>query len=113
MNTETAGQIIFAAQSVGYVGLCYVLPFAYVLRTGRFWHGVGIGWVTAAAFAFVSMWIGQFLYRCVAHGLASYCFEGPQFLMFMVFGWFQGMIVCLPAIIIHQMRKKRGKIKVG
>ena len=101
---EMTGWIIFATQTVGYVGLCLIVPFAYVLRTGRFWLGVVIAWLMAAAFTFVSMWIGCYVNQHVSRELANYCFEGPHFVGSAFCGWWQGMIVCLPAWIIHRRR---------
>jgi len=106
MNTETTGWVIFTTQSIGYFGLCYVLPFALVLRKGKFWFGVVMSWITAAAFSFVSVWIGQFLHHHVDRGLADYCFEGPQFMGFMFCGWWQGLIICFPAWLIYRRRER-------
>ena len=104
MSTETVGWLIFAAQSIGYIALCYVLPFVYVLRSGRFWIGVLLGWITAAAFTFASMMVGQYLYSHVDHTLANFCFEGPHFLAFTFCGWWQGMIISALARLLYVRR---------
>src|ERR1035438_8680670 len=44
MSTQTLGWWLFGIQSVAYIALCYVLPFRYVLRSGRFWSGRQLFW---------------------------------------------------------------------
>jgi hypothetical protein len=106
MSTETLGWLLFGVQSSIYIALCYVFPFLYVLRSGRFWVGVLIGWGTAATFTFCSAMLGMYLYKHVDHALAGYCFEGPHFLAFTFCGWWQGIIISGMALIIHRRRKR-------
>lgn len=113
MRTETLGWLLFGVQSAVYIALCYVYPFRYVLRSGRFWGGLLIGWGTAAAFTFCSMQLGWYLYHHVDHALAGYCFEGPHFLAFTVCGWWQGGIISGVALIIHRRRKRLAEVQVA
>jgi hypothetical protein len=105
MNTRTLGGWLFGIQFVVFVVVCYVFPFCYVLRTGRFWRGVLFCWLTEAALSFCSMMLGVYLYRNVDRILSQYCFEGPHFLAFAFTGWFQGMITAGIAQVIYRRRK--------
>src|ERR1017187_2032473 len=106
MSTQTLGWWLFGIQSIAYIALCYVLPFRYVLRSGRFWRGVLFCWVAAAAFSFCTAMLGLYLYSHVDRALANYLFDGQHCLFFIVMGWTQGMIISGIALVIYQRRKR-------
>lgn len=106
MSVPTLGKWLFGIQSVAFVYVCCVLPFRYVLRSGRFWRGVLFVWVTTAAFVFCSVLFGQFLRLNVDKSLDYYCFEGPQFLLFAFAGWWPGIMVSTVAIFIYKIRER-------
>jgi hypothetical protein len=105
MSIETLGWWLFGIQMVVYVAFCYVFPFRYVLRFGRFWKGVLMCWITAAAFSFCSLILGQYLHWHIDKVLANYCFDGPHFLAFAILGWWQGLIIAGIASVIYRRRK--------
>jgi hypothetical protein len=105
MSTTTLGSWLFGIQAVMFVALCYVLPFRYVLRTGRFWRGVLFCWLATTVFTLCSAILGVVLYQNLDKALIDYCFEGPEVLAFAAFGWFGGMIVS--AVAQNNYRRRR------
>jgi hypothetical protein len=104
MSTEALGWWLFGVQAAAYVALCYVYPFRYMLRSGRFGRGVLLCWIAAAVFSFCSLILGQYLGWRVDRVLANYCCEGPQFLAFAILGWCQGLIIAGIASVIFRRR---------
>jgi hypothetical protein len=67
-------------------------------------------WISASAFAFCSVTLGQYLYTHVDRSLADGCFEGPQFLAFALLGWLSpGMLVSGIAYSLFWRRKRLAK----
>jgi hypothetical protein len=79
MSVPTLGKWLFGIQSAAFVYVCLVLPFRYVLRSGRFWRGVLFVWVTTAAFVFCSVLFGQFLRLNVDKSLEITVLRGHNF----------------------------------
>jgi hypothetical protein len=73
--------------------LVFVLPFAVVLRYGRFWVGVMIVWSVMTAFGVIGFALDHSKAMFL---LASACT-----------GWLSGIIVSLPAIVIYKLRKRK------
>jgi len=78
---------------VACVALLFVLPFVVVLRSGRFWAGVGIVWLVMTAFCAIGFAMDHSKTMAL---LASACT-----------GWISGIIVCLPAIVIYKIRNRK------
>ena len=105
MSTETLESVLSWFQAIAFFILCVVLPFRFVLHTGRFWRGVLLVWITSAVFSFCSVMFGQYLYLNIDKSLVDSCFEGPQFLAFALMGWVNGMIISGTAYILYRRRK--------
>lgn len=112
MSMQTLGWLIFGIQSVAYIALCYVLPFRYVLRSGRFWRGVLFSWITAAAFTFCITILGVCLYKQIDPVLVNYLFDGQQCIFFILMGWMQGMLISGIALVIYHRRKRLSQKQV-
>jgi hypothetical protein len=110
MSTETLSELLSWIQLAALFALCVVLPFRYVLHTGRFRRGVVFSWVSATAFSFCSMILGQYLYTHVDRSLVDSCCDGPEFLGFALVGWLSpGMLVSGIAYSLFWRRKHLAK----
>jgi hypothetical protein len=109
MDTQTLGLILSWTQLIAFFALCIVLPFRFVLHTGRFWRGVLLVWISSAAFSFCSVLFGEYLRLNIDKSLADSCFEGPQFLALALMGWTQGIIISGTAFVLYQRRKRLAK----
>jgi drug/metabolite transporter (DMT)-like permease len=109
MRTETIGWTIFAFYAIGYLAVCIVLPFNRVLRSGQFWRGVLLAWLAVAVYTFAGVMIGEYIRHNADKNLLHFVPEGPHFLAAAVLGWWNGMIVCTPAWLIHRRRMKKEK----
>ncbi len=113
MSTQTTGSLLFGIQSIAYVALCYVLPFRFVLRTGRFGRGILLCWASASAFTFFSAMLGQFLNHHVDKTLVDSCFDGSHVLAMLLMGWWQGLIISGIALALYRRRQRlSGKSEV-
>jgi hypothetical protein len=110
MDTQTLGSLLSWIQLIAFFVLCVVLPFRFVLHSGRFWRGVLFVWITSAIFSFCSILLGEYLRLNIDKSLADRCFEGPQFLAFALLGWLTpGMIVSGTACFLFWRRKRLSK----
>lgn len=109
MSAQTIGWWIFGIQSGAYFIVCCLLPFFYVLRSGRFWRGVFFVWGTSVALVFGWDLLGQYLRLHVDKTVADYCFDGPHVLAFVLCGWWPGIVVCSIAILIYRLRERLRK----
>ena len=78
MSTQTLGLFLSWTQLIAFFVLCVVLPFRFVLHTGRFKRGILLVWILAAAFSFCSVLLGEYLRRNIDNSLANSCFEGGR-----------------------------------
>jgi ABC-type tungstate transport system substrate-binding protein len=113
MDTQTLTSFLFWIQMIAFFAMCVVLPFRFVLHTGRFGKGVLLVWISSAAFSFCSVMFGQYLYLNIDKSLADSCFEGPQFLCLALLGWWQGMIVSGTAFVLYRRRKRLAKKQIN
>ena len=112
MGTQTLNAVLGWSQVIAFFYACIFLPFRYVLHTGRFRRGVIFIWVSASAFAFCSVMLGQYLYTYVDKSLVDSCCEGPQFLEFALMGWLTpGMLVSGIAYLLFWRRQRLAKKK--
>ena len=104
MMTETTVRMVFASYTIGYVAVCIVLPFNRVLRTGSFWRGVLLAWLAVAVYTFLGSMIWLYLYRSGERKVLDVLPDGQHFMAAAALGWWNGMIICLPAWIIRRRR---------
>jgi len=110
MSTQTLDSYLGWSQSIAFLYVCIILPFRFVLHTGRFRRGVLLVWISSAAFSFCSVMLGQYFYLHIDKSLVDSCFEGPQFLAFALLGWLTpGMIVSGTAYFLFWRRKRLAK----
>jgi hypothetical protein len=114
MDTQTLGSFLFWTQLIAFFTLCVVLPFRFVLHTGRFGRGVLLIWISSAAFSFCSVLLGEYLRLNIDKSLADSCFEGPQFLAFALMGWLSpGMLISGIAYLLFWRRKRLAKKQIN
>jgi hypothetical protein len=107
MSTQTLNSVLCWSQFVAFFYLCIILPFRFVLRSGRFWRGVIFIWLTSTAFSFCSALFGLYLYQNIDRSLIDSCFEGPHVLAFAFMGWLSpGMLVSGIAYLLFWRRKQ-------
>ena len=106
MKIETIGWMIVAVQAAAIIAFTYVLPFVFVLKSGRFWFGVLIGWLPSVAVFFISLCVGEFLRRHVDKRFADYCSDGPAFLGACFAGWMPVMISAGVAYGLYRRRQR-------
>jgi hypothetical protein len=112
MNPQTLSSILLWTQFAAFFVLCVILPFRFVLRSGRFWRGVIFAWLASAAFSFCSSMLGWYLFTHIDKGLYDGFFDGPQFLAFAFLGWLSpGMMVSGIAWLLFWRRKRSTKKK--
>jgi len=109
MSTQTLGSFLSWTQVIAFYALCVVLPFRFVLHTGRFKRGVLLVWISSVVFSFCSVLLGEYLRLNIDKSLADSCCEGPQFLCLALMGWTQGMIVSGIAFFLYWRRKRLAK----
>jgi hypothetical protein len=106
MSVQALGSTIAWTYNIAVLAVCIVLPFRYVLRTGRFRRGVVFVWIAAAVLSFCFVALGQYLRLNVDKSLANYCPEGPHFLIFALLGWWPGLLVSGTAYLLFARRKR-------
>jgi hypothetical protein len=106
MSTQTLGWWLFGIQAAVLFYFCCVLPFRYVLRSGRFWRSVQFVWGTLAALTLCSALLGEYLRLHVEKSLADYCADGTHVGAFILLGWWPGIMVCTFALLIYRLRER-------
>jgi hypothetical protein len=112
MSTEIIGWLIVVVEGATLIAVTYVLPFVYVLKSGRFWRGVLISWLRTVAVFFAFFCTGEFLRLHVDKKLTVYCSDGPAFLAACFVGWMPVMISAGTAYGLHRRRQRLARNQV-